>query len=168
LGEAVQRDGWHQAGKAIAHDPAQFGELRGKTGWFASAAAKEERAGAERASRAVPDSLRRIHEATEAARRSYVQEVQTQQNRDATEISGLSKAALTGLRDTREDRFMGEIQREGESYDARARRREEDGCRRVAEGSRRSAHSRRAGPVHDRRRATAWGGGRAGGATRRQ
>lgn len=125
IGAVVQREGWYQAGKAIAHDPAQFGELRGKTGWFASAASKEERAGAERASRAVPDSLRRINEATEAARRAYVQEMQTQQNRDATEISGLSKAALTVLRDTREARLMGEIQREGEGYDARMRRREE-------------------------------------------
>jgi hypothetical protein len=55
----------------------------------------------------------------------YVQEVQTQQNRDATEIPGLSKAALSVLRDVREARLMGEIQREGEGYDARARRREE-------------------------------------------
>lgn len=125
IGAVVQREGWYQAGKEIARDPAQFGELRGKTGWFASAASKEERAGAERASRVVPDSLRRIHETTEAARRAYVQEVQTQQNRDATEIPGLSKAALTVLRNTREARLMGEIQREGEDYDARARRREE-------------------------------------------
>lgn len=125
LDEAVQRDGWHQAGKAIAQDPAQFGELRGKTGWFASAASKEARAGAERAARAVPDSLRRIHEASDSARRGYVQEVQTQQNRDATEIPGLSKAALAVLRDVREARLMGEVRREGEDYDARMRRREE-------------------------------------------
>ncbi|WP_428391579.1 hypothetical protein [Lichenicoccus sp.] len=73
----------------------------------------------------MPDSLRRINEATEAARRGYVPEVQTQQNRDAVEIPGLSKAALTVLRDTREARFMGEGQREGEGYDARMRRRAE-------------------------------------------
>lgn len=125
IGEMVKRDGWYRAGQEIARDPAQFGELRGKTGWLASAASKEERAGAERTAHAVPDSLRRIHEASEAARRAYVQEVQTQQNRDATEIPGLSKGALTVLRDTREARLMGEIQREGESYDARMRRREE-------------------------------------------
>ncbi len=83
LGEVVKRDGWYQAGKEITRDPAQFGELRGKTGWLASAASKEQRAGAERALRAVPDSLRRIHETTEHARRSYVQSVQTQQIKDA-------------------------------------------------------------------------------------
>jgi len=125
LGEAVKRDGWYQAGREIARDPAQFGELRGKTGWFTSAASKEERAGAERASRAVPDSLRRIHEATEHARRSYVQSVQTQQIKDAIEIPGLSKAALDVLRDVRTARGMAEVQRDGEGYDDRQRRREE-------------------------------------------
>lgn len=62
---------------------------------------------------------------SEATRRGYVQEVQTQRIRDAVDIPGLSKAALNVLRDTREARLMGEIQREGESYDARMRRREE-------------------------------------------
>lgn len=125
LGEVVKRDGWYQAGKEIARDPAQFGELRGKTGWLASAASKEQRAGAERASRAVPDSLRRIHEATEHARRSYVQGVQTQQIKDAIEIPGLSKAALGVLRDVQTARGMAEVQRDGEGYDDRQRRREE-------------------------------------------
>lgn len=43
IGAVVQRDGWYRAGQEIARDPAQFGELRGKTGWFASVAGKEER-----------------------------------------------------------------------------------------------------------------------------
>ena len=121
LGEVVQRERWYRAGQEIAHNPEQFGELRCEVGWFTSAASREERAGAERASRAVPDSLRRIHEATEHARRSYVQEVQTQQNRDGVEIPGLSKAAL----DVRTARLVTDQTPLGEGFDAWQRRREE-------------------------------------------
>ena len=116
LGEVVKRDGWYRAGQEIAHNPEQFGELRGKVGWFTSAASREERAGAERASRAVPDSLRRINKATEHARRAYVQDVQTQQNRDGVEIPGLSKAALDVLRDVHTARLATEHTPLGERY----------------------------------------------------
>ena len=50
---------------------------------------------------------------------------QTQQIKDAIEIPGLSKAALDVLRDVQTARGMAEVQREGEGYDERQRRREE-------------------------------------------
>ena len=78
----------------------------------------------ERALRAVSDSLRRIQGTTGHARR-HVQSVQTQQIKDAIEIPGLSKAALDVLRDVQMARGMAEVQRDGEGYDDRQRRREE-------------------------------------------
>ncbi|MGI4807636.1 MAG: hypothetical protein ACRYF2_05965, partial [Janthinobacterium lividum] len=113
-----------QAREQIAGDPTQFGELRGKVGWFVSAASKEERARAERVVQAVPDSLHRVHETESFARQGYVQSVQAQQARDATEIPGLSKAALAVLEGVREARLLAELPRDGEDYDARQRRKE--------------------------------------------
>ncbi len=124
LGEVVKQRGWYQAREAIAGDPTQFGELRGKVGWFVSAASKEERARAERVVQAVPDSLRRVHGAEDAARQRYEQSVQAQQVRDGTKIPGLSKAALAVLEGVREARLMAELPRDGEDYDARQRRKE--------------------------------------------
>ncbi len=124
LGELVKQRGWYQAREEIAGDPTQFGELRGKVGWFVSAASKEERARAERVVQAVPDSLRRVHGAEDAARQGYVQSVQAQQVRDGTEVPGLSKAAMAVLEGVREARLLAELPREGEDYDARQRRKE--------------------------------------------
>ncbi len=124
LGEVVKQHGWYQAREAIAGDPTQFGELRGKVGWFVSAASKEERARAERVVQAVPDSLRRVHGAEDAARQGYVQSVQAQQVRDGTEVPGLSKAALAVLEGVREARLMAELPVKGEEYDIRKRRTE--------------------------------------------
>ena len=89
-----------------------------------SAASKEERARAERVVQAVPDSLRRVHETESSARQRYVQSVQAQQARDATEIPGLSRAALAVLEGVREARLLGELPRDGEDYDVRQRRKE--------------------------------------------
>ncbi len=124
LGEVVKQRGWYQAREEIAGDPTQFGELRGKVGWFVSAASKEERARAERVVQAVPDSLRRVHGVEEAARQDYVQSVQAQQVRDGTEVPGLSKAALAVLEGVREARLMAELPVKGEDYDVQKRRTE--------------------------------------------
>ncbi len=124
LGEVVKQHGWYQAREAIAGDPTQFGELRGKAGWFVSAASKEERARAERVVQAVPDSLRRVHGAEDAARQGYMQTVQAQQVRDGTEVPGLSKAALAVLEGVREARLTAELPVKGEEYDIRKRRTE--------------------------------------------
>ncbi len=53
LDELVKREGRTSAAARLAREPEQLGELRGKVGWLASAA-KQERAGAERAAGALP------------------------------------------------------------------------------------------------------------------
>ena len=63
LDEMVKREGWTSAAARLAREPEQLGELRGKVGWLASAAAKQERAAAERAAGALPGSLERVGEA---------------------------------------------------------------------------------------------------------
>ena len=125
LHELVKQEGWARAAQEVARDPAQFGELRGKEGWFASGKAKEERANAERVAGALPDSLRRIGAAEETARRGYVRNVEEQKARDAVEVPGLSKAALDTLRTVQEARLTAGVWREGEPYADRQRRQEE-------------------------------------------
>ncbi len=53
-----------------------------------------------------------------------MQSVQAQQVRDATEVPGLSKAALAVLEGVREARLMAELPVKGEDYDTRKRRTE--------------------------------------------
>ena len=85
--------------RALEHGgPELLGELRGKTGWLASRAAKEEREVAQRCGAALPGGLKRVREAEEAARRSYVSGVEAQQARDQVEVPGLSPAAWAALR----------------------------------------------------------------------
>ena len=91
--ELVKREGWTSAAARLAREPEQLGELRGKVGWFASAAAKQERAGAERAAGALPGSLGRIGEAEGRAERAYRASVDGQRAADATGIPHLSAAA---------------------------------------------------------------------------
>ncbi len=168
LGELVKQRGWYQAREEIAGDPTQFGELRGKVGWFVSAASKEERARAERVVQAVPDSLRRVHETEDVARQGYVQSVQAQQVRDGTEVPGLSKAALAVLEGVREARLMAELPVKGEDHDVPAAAEGGSSRRCVARRPCRSARGQRAGRVHGCRQAAAWRGRRAGGTACRQ
>lgn len=85
--------------RALAHGgPELLGELRGKTGWLASAAAKAERATAVRSGDALPGALKRVREEEEAAQRVYVAEVEAQRARDLVEVPGLSPAAWAALR----------------------------------------------------------------------
>jgi len=81
----------------VPTDPCNAVELRGKVGWLASAAAKQERAGAERAAGAVPGSLERIGEAESRAERTYRASVEAQRMADATGIPRLSAAAETAI-----------------------------------------------------------------------
>lgn len=85
--------------RALRHGgPELLGELRGKTGWLASAAVKAERATAQRCGDALPGGLKWVREAEEAARRSYVAGVEAQRARDQVEVPGLSPAAWAALR----------------------------------------------------------------------
>jgi len=69
----------------------------GKVGWLASAAAKQERANAERAAGALPGSLTRIGTAEGWAERAYRGSVEAQRAADAAGIPRLSPAAEAAL-----------------------------------------------------------------------
>jgi len=97
LDERVKREGWTSAAARLAREPEQLGELRGKVGWFASGAAKQERANAERAAGALPGSLTRIGTAEGWAERAYRGGVEAQRAADATGIPRLSPVAEAAL-----------------------------------------------------------------------
>ena len=97
LDEMVKREGWTSAAARLAREPEQLGELRGKVGWLASAAAKQERAAAERAACALPGSLERIGEAQGRAGRAYRASVEGQLAADAVGIPRLSAAAEVAI-----------------------------------------------------------------------
>lgn len=97
LDELVKREGWTSAAARLAREPEQLGELRGKVGWLASGAAKQERANAERAAGALPGSLTRIGTAEGWAERAYCGSVDAQRSADATGIPRLSPAAEAAL-----------------------------------------------------------------------
>jgi Ti-type conjugative transfer relaxase TraA len=97
LDELVKREGWTSAATRLARGPEQLGELRGKVGWFASAAIKQERANAERAAGALPGSLTRIGTAEGWAKRAYRGSVEARRAADATGIPRLSPVAEATL-----------------------------------------------------------------------
>ncbi len=106
LDEMVKREGWTSAAARLAREPEQLGELRGKVGWLASAAAKQERAAAERAASALPGSLERVGEAQGRASRAYRASVEGQLAADAVGIPRLSataEAAIGALRVAADD-----------------------------------------------------------------
>jgi len=82
------------------HDggPELLGELRGKAGWFASAASKAEREAAVRCAGSVGGGLVRLREAEERAGQGYVRDVEAQRARDLVEVPGLSPAAWAAVR----------------------------------------------------------------------
>jgi len=75
-----------------------LGELRGKVGWFASAASKAERDTAVRCAGSVGGGLVRLREAEERAGQGYVRDVEAQRARDTVEVPGLSPAAWAAVR----------------------------------------------------------------------
>jgi len=97
LDELVKREGWTSAAARLSREPEQLGELRGKVGWLASGAAKQERANAERAAGALPGSLTRIGTAEGWAERAYRGSVDGQRAADATGIPRLSERAEVAL-----------------------------------------------------------------------
>ncbi len=106
LDEMVKRERWTSAAARLAREPDQLGELRGKVGWLASAAAKQERAAAERAAGALPGCLERVGEAQGRASRAYRASVEGQRVADAVGIPRLSataEAAIGALRVAADD-----------------------------------------------------------------
>jgi len=97
LDEMVKREGWTSAAARLARGPDQLGELRGRLGWLASDAAKQERANAERAAGALPGSLTRIGTAEGWAERAYCGSVEGQRAADTAGIPRLSPAAEVAI-----------------------------------------------------------------------
>ena len=114
LDELVKREGWTSAAARMAREPEQLGELRGKVGWFASGAAKQERVNAERVAGALPGSLTRIGTAEGWAERAYRASVDGQRAADAAGIPRLSpaaEAAIGAVAAAKDDRTQGEAWR---------------------------------------------------------
>jgi Ti-type conjugative transfer relaxase TraA len=112
LDELVKREGWTSAASRVAREPGQLGELRGKVGWLASGAAKQERARAEQAAGALPGSLQRIGDAEGAAERAYRASVGAQRAADRTGVPRLSadaEAALAALRSAPNETARGKV-----------------------------------------------------------
>jgi len=97
IDELVKRQGWTSAAARVAREPEQFGELRGKEGFFAGAKAREERDAAQRAAGAIGPSLERIGAAEARAERGHHTGVEAQRAADATGIPRLSAAAETAV-----------------------------------------------------------------------
>ena len=93
LDEMVKRQGWTSTAARIAQDPTQLGELLGRTGLFASARARTERAMAEGAAGAIAPSLERIAAAEARAAQTYRDSVEAQRKADAIPIPKLSERA---------------------------------------------------------------------------
>jgi hypothetical protein len=93
LDEMVNRQGWTSTAARIAQAPKQLGELRGRTGLFASARAKTERAMAERTAGAFALALERIAAAEARATQSYRTTVEARRKADAIPIPKLSERA---------------------------------------------------------------------------
>jgi Ti-type conjugative transfer relaxase TraA len=112
LDEMVKREGWTSAASRMARESGQLGELRGKTGWLASWAAKQERVNAERAAGALPGSLQRIGDVESTVERLYRASVVAQQAADRTGVPNLSQdaeAALAALRATPDEVARGRV-----------------------------------------------------------
>ena len=84
---------------ALRHGgPELLGELRGKVGWFASAAAKAERDAAVRCAGSIGPGLVQLREAEDRAGGAYARSVEAQRVRDAVEVPGLSAEAWAAVR----------------------------------------------------------------------
>ena len=93
IDEMVKHQGWTSTAARVAQDPTQLGELLGRTGIFASARARTERAMAEAAAGAIAPSLERIAATEARAALTYRASVEAQRKADAIPIPKLSDRA---------------------------------------------------------------------------
>ena len=93
LDELVKSQGFTSTAMRIRSDPAQLGPLRGKTGFFAGAQAKADRATAERVAGAIAPALDRIARVESRAAETYRTAVADQRRADAVAIPSLSTRA---------------------------------------------------------------------------
>jgi Ti-type conjugative transfer relaxase TraA len=111
LDELIKRQGWTSAAARVAREPEQFGELRGKEGFFAGAKARAERETAQRVASAIGPSLERIGSAESYAERNYRSSVEGQRTADETGIPRLSAAAemaIGAMATAKDDQARGE------------------------------------------------------------
>ena len=97
LDELVARDGFMSAARRIAAEPSTLGELQGRTGFLAGAAARAERARAETVAGALAENVRRVGEAEASAEQAYRASVEAQRRADAVPIPALSERAHAAL-----------------------------------------------------------------------
>ena len=97
LDALVARDGFASAARRIESDPAQLGAYAGKTGLFAGAAARQERANALRVAESIGPGLARLGEAEASSARDYRAGVEKQLQADATGIPRLSERAQAAI-----------------------------------------------------------------------
>ena len=108
--ELVKRQGWTSTATQVAREPEQFGELRGKDGFFAGAKARAERDAAQRAADAIRSSLKRIGTAEAQMEWCYRNGVEAQRAADLTGIPRLyaaAKAAIGAMAASKDDRSRG-------------------------------------------------------------
>jgi hypothetical protein len=113
------------ARKLEADGPEVLGDLRGREGWLASRAVRDERQQARNVAPAIPASLKREAAARDTAVSFHTAEVDQQRTRDAVEVPGLSRASLAVLEDVGAALRATREQRDDERYDAKERRQEE-------------------------------------------
>jgi hypothetical protein len=97
LDELVARDGFMSAARRIAAESSTLGELQGRTGFLAGAAARAERARAETVAGALAENVRRVGEAEASAEQAYRASVEAQRRADAVPIPALSERAHAAL-----------------------------------------------------------------------
>ena len=127
LGELVRKSGndFRAAAQTLRDKGlAILGALRGGEGWMARQSAIVERVQSKNAAAAIPASLDREAGARDAAVRRHTAEVNQQRARDAVDVPGLSKAALTTLNDVQEAIHANRTQGDDERYPAQQRRQE--------------------------------------------
>ena len=91
------RDGFASAARRIERDPTQLGDYAGKTGLFAGAAARKERANAVRVAESIGPGLARLGEAEASTTRDHRAGVEKQLQADATGIPKLSERAQVAI-----------------------------------------------------------------------
>ena len=93
LDEMVKHQGWTSTAARVAQDPTQLGDLLGRTGLFASASARTERAMAAGTAGAIAPGLERIAAAEARAALTYRDSVAAQRQADTIPIPRLSERA---------------------------------------------------------------------------